>query len=96
MALFVVQHLHQSENCPAGKPEMAAALLKHISQANAASQGITIQSEAVVNGMHVLYMIVEAADRQTIDRFMQPFAMVGSVEILPASTCESVVARGVC
>jgi hypothetical protein len=71
-------------------------LLQHLSAGNARSLGLTIRAEAVVNDAHALYMIVEAADRQSVERFMQPFAQAGSVEVLPASTCEAVVGRQGC
>jgi hypothetical protein len=49
-----------------------------------------------VNNAHTLYMIVEAPDRTTVERFMQPFTQAGTVEILAASSCEAVVGRGGC
>jgi len=96
MALFVVQHRHDAEHCPAGNRQMAPMLLKHLSPANAASYGLTIHGEAVVDGAHTLVMIVDAPDRENVTRFMQPFAQAGSVDVLPASACEIVVGRGAC
>ncbi len=69
-------------------------LLQHLS--NAKSFGLMIHGEAVVNGAHTLYMIVDAPARDNVSRFMQPFSQAGTVEILPASSCESVVTRGGC
>jgi hypothetical protein len=96
MPLFVAQHRHPAEQCPASDPQMGQMLLKHLSAENAASYGIHIQAEAVVNNAHTLYMIVEAPDEGRVQRFMEPFTQVGSVEILPASSCEAVVKRGGC
>ena len=96
MSLYVVQHRHDADHCPAGNREMAPMLLKHLSPANAATYGLTIHGEAVVNGAHTLYMIVEAPEQENVSRFMQPFAQAGSVEILPANVCEVVVSRGAC
>lgn len=96
MSLFVVQHRHDAERCPAKDPQKAPMLLKHLAPGNAKSYDLNIQAEAVINNAHTLYMIVEAKDRESVQRFMQPFAMAGSVEILPASTCEDVVTRGGC
>jgi hypothetical protein len=31
-----------------------------------------------------------------MNRFLAPFAQVGSVELLPASSCEAVIDRGGC
>jgi hypothetical protein len=41
-------------------------------------------------------MIVDAADQETVDKFMAPFGMVGSVEVISARPCEEVVARKSC
>jgi len=96
MSLFVVHHQHAAENCPARDPQMAQMLLKHLSPANAASYGMKIEGEAVIKDLHRLYLIVDAPDQETLNRFMQPFAQAGSVEILAGSSCEEVVRRGVC
>jgi hypothetical protein len=96
MSLFVVQHHHDAARCPAQDPQMGKMLLQHLSAGNARSQGISIQGEAVVDNAHQLVLILDAPDRQTVDRFMQPFSQAGSVEILPASACETVVGRGSC
>jgi hypothetical protein len=96
MGLFVVQHRHTAERCPARDAGMGSMLLQHLSADNARSHGLTIRAEAVVDGAHAFYMIVEGADRQSVERFMQPFAQAGSVEVLPASLCEDVVRRGSC
>lgn len=96
MSLFVTRHQHAAERCPATDPQMGAMLLEHLSPDNAATYGITIQSEAVINDAHTFYMIVEAPNGERVGQFMAPFAQVGSVEVLPASTCEAVVGRGGC
>ncbi len=96
MSLFVARHQHPAERCPARDPQMGSMLLSHIAPANAATYGITIQGEAVINDAHTFYMIVEAPDRERVEQFMAPFAQAGSVEVLPASTCEAVIGRGGC
>src|SRR5437660_8692416 len=96
MALFVVQHEHAAESCPASDPQMGAMLLNHLSRPNVRRHGIEILGEAVIDADHALYMIVEARDRGLGDEFMKPFAMVGTVDIHAASTCVRVVASGGC
>src|SRR2546425_10667785 len=96
MALFVVRHQHAAERCPAQDPEMGAMLLNHLSRPNVRQHGVQIQGEAVVQGEHTLYLIVEAADEEGLRAFLQPFQMAGSVDIYPASTCARVVASGGC
>jgi hypothetical protein len=96
MSLYYVRHQHTPETCPAKDPNMGAMLLSHLSPLNASKFGIDIHGEAVLNGKHTFVMIMEANDEQQIDNFMQPFKMAGSVEITPASTCETVVERAGC
>jgi hypothetical protein len=96
MSLFVTRHQHPAERCPAMDPQMGSMLLQHVSPANAATFGITIRGEAVINDAHTFYMIMEAPDRERVEQFMAPFAQAGSVEVLPASTCEAVIGRGGC
>jgi DMSO/TMAO reductase YedYZ molybdopterin-dependent catalytic subunit len=96
MALFVVRHQHAAERCPAQDPYLGAELLNYLSRPSVRQHGIRIQGEAVVQGEHTFYLIVEAADEAGLRAFMQPFQMAGSVEIYPASTCARVVASGGC
>lgn len=96
MALFVAKHQHSAETCPAANPEMGQMLLSHLSSQNAARNGVEIQAEAVVNDAHTLYLIVDAEDKGTVETYLQPFSQVGTVEVLAASPCESVIARGGC
>lgn len=96
MSLYIVQHKHAAETCPAGHPEMGPMLLKHIGQDNASKFGVTMRGDAVVNGEHTFYLILEAADTGKVEEFMSPFAQMGSVEVWPANSCEVVVDRGHC
>lgn len=96
MALFVVRHQHAAERCPARDPYMGATLLNYLSRPNVSQHGVRIQGEAVVDGEHTAYFIVEAEDESRVREFMQPFQMAGSLDIYPASTCARVVASGGC
>ena len=96
MPLFIVRHQHAADGCPAQDPFMGASLLNHLSRPNLRRFGLQIQGEAVVQGAHTMYMIVEAADEDRLREFMQPFQMAGSLDIYPASTCVRVVASGGC
>src|SRR2546425_10836260 len=96
MALFVVRHQHAAERCPAQDPYMGAMLLNHLSRPNVRQHGVEIQGEAIVQGEHTLYMIVEAGDEVRVREFMEPFSTVGSVDVYPASTCARAVASGGC
>ncbi|HXF56866.1 MAG TPA: DUF3303 family protein [Actinomycetota bacterium] len=96
MPLFVVKHQHPAEGCPAGDPQVGPMLAQHVSSANAEKFGLNLHGEAVVRGAHTLYLILDGADRQDVDRFMQPFTQFGTVEVLEASSCEEVVKRAAC
>jgi hypothetical protein len=96
VALFVARHQHPADQCPAKDPAAGQMLLRHISADNARQQGVTIHGEAVLDGQHTLYLIAEAADQGTLEAFLQPFAMAGSVEVWTASHCSAIVERGGC
>lgn len=96
MSLFVVQHQHAAETCPAGHPEMGPALVQHLLPPNAESFGVKILADAVLDGKHTFNLILEADNEDKIKKFMAPFAQAGTVEISPASSCEKVVERGEC
>jgi uncharacterized protein with GYD domain len=96
MSLYFVRHQHAAETCPAKNPEMGQMLVQHVDRKNARRFGVDILGDAVLDGQHTFVLIVEAEDKQYVEQFMQPFAMAGSVEITPASSCEAVVARQGC
>ena len=85
-----------ADGCPAQDPFMGASLLNHLSRPNVRKFGLQIQGEAVVQGEHTMYLIVEAVDERRLREFMQPFQMAGSLDIYPASTCVRAVASGGC
>jgi hypothetical protein len=47
-------------------------LLDHLSAANAAKHGVSIEAEAVANDKHTLYLIAEAADEEQRSRASAP------------------------
>src|SRR5438093_7705132 len=96
MPLFIIRHEHDAERCPATDPYMGATLLNYLSRPTVRAHGIEIHGEAVVQGEHTLYMIVEAASDDRVRAFMAPFAQAGTVDVYPASTCTRVVASGGC
>ena len=96
MPLFVVQATHAAEGCPAGDPQMGPMLVSHLTKENAAKAGLTLHADAVVDGGHAIYLIVDAESEEPIKQFMTPYAQMGTVEIWPSSSCERVVDRGKC
>jgi uncharacterized protein with GYD domain len=81
---------------PRENPEMGRMLLGHLSGESAAKYGISIHGEAVIEGQHTMYMILEAEDGGRVEEFRAPFAQAGSVEVLPAAHCATVVERAGC
>jgi hypothetical protein len=66
MALFIVRHNHEAERCAATEPYAGAEILNYLSRPNVRRQGIEIRGEAIVEGEHTLYMIVESADEDRV------------------------------
>jgi hypothetical protein len=95
MPLFVAQHRHPPEACPAAGAT-GPLLLQHVSAANAARYGVSIQAEAILVGEHRLLLVLEAANHEHVERFMAFFERFGSVEILPALSSESAITHGAC
>lgn len=96
MSLFLVRHEHSAETCPAGDPQMAPFLQQHVSPQNVADHGMQLHGEAVLDGEHTLFLILDSPDRERVESYMQPFTQVGTVEVKPASSCEQVVGRAAC
>jgi uncharacterized protein with GYD domain len=96
MSLYFVRHQHDAETCPAKDPQMGQMLVQHVRKRNARKFGVDLIGDAVLDAQHTFVLILEAEDKAYIEQFMQPFAMAGSVEIVPASSCETVVERQGC
>jgi hypothetical protein len=95
IALFVAHHHHSPEDCPA-RHGRGAGLLSHVSASTAARYGVTIYAEALITGQHVLLLVVEAASREAVARFLTSLPSPGDLHILSASSAEEAVERGGC
>jgi DMSO/TMAO reductase YedYZ molybdopterin-dependent catalytic subunit len=96
MALYIVRHQHDAEHCLAADPTAGAEFLHYLSRPSVSQHGVEVKAEAVIQGEHTLYMIVESSHEGSVREFMKPFASVGTVDVYPASTCAGVVASGGC
>ncbi len=94
MPLYVAEHTHPADRCPAKNPSMAAGLLALIQ--NGGRAGIRIRGDAVTNQQHHLYVIAEAPSEEAVRGYFAPFAQMGTLTVSGASHCEEVVARGAC
>jgi hypothetical protein len=93
--LFVAQHHHRPEDCPAA-PGRGKLLLSRVSAATAARYGVTIEAEALFEGEHCLLLVVDAPSRQAVERFLAFLPHPGGLQVLPASCAEEAVERGGC
>ena len=95
IALFVVQHRHPPDQCPAS-PGSGPLLLSRVSAAAAARYGVTIEAEALIDGEHLLLLVVQAASQEAVERFLAFLPGPGYLRILPACSAEEAVQRGGC
>lgn len=96
MPLFVVEHTHTAAGCPAQNPQVAPALLQIVAPANAAKAGLTLHGDAVADGGHHLFLILDGPNQDVVRAYFAPFGQLGTLRVTPASHCEQVVARGSC
>jgi hypothetical protein len=71
-------------------------LLSGVSAAAAARYGVTIEAEALLDGEHLLLLVVEAASPQAVRRFLAFLPGPGHLRVRPACTAEQAVERGGC
>lgn len=95
IGLFVAQHRHVPEACPA-LPDSGARLLSHVSAATAARYGVTIEAEAFIGADHVLLLVVAAVSQEVVERFLAALPGAGDLIVRPAFTAEEAVERGGC
>jgi hypothetical protein len=96
MPLYFVEHQHSAETCPTKDRQMMLMLGKHVTQENADTFDIKIHADVVHPGEHRMNLVLEAPTEEPVQRFMEPFGMVGSVAIKEVTTCEQVVASSTC
>ncbi len=96
MPLFVAEHRHPPDRCPAADPKTAPFLLQILSHENARKAGLVIHGDAVERGKHHLYVIIEGPSELAVRQYLAPFGQAGSLDLVEASSCEDVVQRGAC
>ena len=95
IALFVAQHRHPPERCPATAGS-GPLLLSRVSAATAARYGVTIEAEALIDAEHLLLLVVQAASPDAVERFLAFLPGPGCLRVLSACTAEEAVQRGCC
>ena len=96
IALFVAQHRHPPDQCPASPGSGSLLLLSRVSAAAAARYGVTIEAEALIDGEHLLLLVVRAASQEAVEHFLAFLPGPGCLRILPACSAEEAVQRGGC
>ncbi len=82
IALFVAQHRHPTGQCPAS-PGSGPLLLSRVSAATAARYGVTIEAEALIDGEHLLLLVVRAASQEAVERFLAFLPGPGCLRVPP-------------
>jgi hypothetical protein len=80
--LFVAQHRHSPDRCPAS-PESGPLLLSRVSAATAARYGVTIEAEAFIHEEHLMLLVVQAASQEAVERFLAFLPGPHSLRVLP-------------
>ncbi len=93
MPLFLLEHHHREEACPATNAEAARALANHVSPTNATKYGVKVLSDCVFEGEHTLLVVGEADSAEKMATFAAPFMQFGPTTIRPVITCEIVAGR---
>jgi hypothetical protein len=95
MPLFIVWYRHRPGDCPAASGR-GALLLSRVSAAAAARYGVSIQAEALLDGEHLLLLVVQAPSAQAVRRFLAFLPGPDGLQVEPACTAEQAVGRGGC
>ena len=93
--MFVAQHRHPPDRCPASS-DSGPLLLSRVSAVAAARYGVTIEAEAFIDGEHLLLLVVQAASQEAVERFLAFLPGPGYLQIQTACGAEEAVQRGGC
>jgi hypothetical protein len=80
--LFVLDHRHSAENCPAGTVRPDKELLSKL-EANAKTSGLRLVEGYLDAPAHHFYFIVEAETPEQILKFIVPYLGIGETESHP-------------
>ena len=93
--MFVAQHRHPPDQCPASSGS-GPLLLSRVSAAAAARYGVTIEAEVLIDGEHLLLLVVQAASQEAVESFLAFLPGPGYLRVLRACSAEEAVQRGGC
>ncbi len=95
MSLFVAHHAHPPESCPVVLRRGHSAPRPCLG-GQCRSLRVAIQAEALIDDEHRILFVLEAADREAVERFLAFLLPFGDLQVLPASTAEEAVRRHGC
>lgn len=88
MATYLVEHSHSGETCPAQSADNARMMEGLVLGKERLQEcGVKIIEDAKVRGEHRLLIFVEAPARANVEKYAQPFGMVGPTKIFDLTTC---------
>jgi hypothetical protein len=80
--LFIIDHTHAAEHCPAGKMHPYKEFTNDLNKA-AAANGVKIVEGYLDGPGHHIYFVVEAKDSAQIFNFTTPLMYVGHTHVTP-------------
>ncbi|HXQ92337.1 MAG TPA: hypothetical protein VN739_04975 [Nitrososphaerales archaeon] len=88
MAIYLVEHQHTDSTCPAQSPDSAKMMEDLVLGKERLDQlGVRIVEDCKVKGEHRLLILVDASARQNVEKYAEPFKMVGSTEVHDLTIC---------
>ncbi|HUI05744.1 MAG TPA: DUF3303 family protein [Verrucomicrobiae bacterium] len=92
MGLYLVEHTHTAEKCPAKDPQMVRKLASHITPANAQNYGVKILADWVNDIEHRAVLVLETDSEDKAAKFARPFLKFGELKVSLGITCAEVAA----
>ena len=92
MGLFIVEHAHTDDTCPANSMEGVKIMGDLVlGKEHAERTGTKLLDDYHVRGQHRLLLLVEAGSRQNAEDYAKPFKTVGSTQVLELDHCTAVM-----
>ncbi len=90
MPMYLVEHTHPAETCPAKNVAAVQQLSAHVSDENAAKFGVKILADFVREVDHTVILVLEADSPEKVTNFALPFLQAGPITVKAGETCEQV------
>jgi hypothetical protein len=90
--LFIVDHAHAAENCPAGKTHPYREFTNDLNK-SAAANDVKIVEGYVDGPGHHIYLVIEAKDVAQIYSFAVPLMNVGHTHVTPVLKWNKAIAQ---